>query len=313
MMKKIILIFSCLIVSVSIFTQEIKIVSDGAEKSGAASSSDSLKHWHFKGFGSLSVTQAAYANWSAGGQNSVGLVALVNLSPIYLKGKHAWASIIDLGYGFQFLGEGSDATFSKTDDKIEITSSYGYQIHKNKKWYFSVLVNFRSQFANGYKYPDDSTVISRFMAPGYLVAGLGITYNPFRGFRIYLSPASGRFTFVTDQTLSNAGAFGVDPGKTMRTELGPYLRADLNQDLAKNINLTSSLELFTDYFKDFGNIDVNWNVLLSLKVNKWLAATINTQLIYDDDVTIKKDANDPGGPRTQFKEMIGVGLSYKME
>ncbi|MBC8314712.1 MAG: hypothetical protein H8E51_04340, partial [Bacteroidetes bacterium] len=81
----------------------------------------------------------------------------------------------------------------------------------------------------------------------------------------------------------------------------------------KNINLTSSLELFTDYLNNFGNIDVNWNLLLTLKVNKWLATTINLNLIYDDDIIIKDDKNDPGGPRTQFKEILGVGISYKIE
>ncbi|NQV03008.1 MAG: DUF3078 domain-containing protein, partial [Bacteroidia bacterium] len=201
--------------------------------------------------------------------------------------------------------------YNKTDDKIELTTTYGYEIHRNKKWYASMLANFKSQFSNGYKYPDDSTVISTIMAPGYLVAGLGITYVPSNWFRVYLSPVSGRFTFVLDQALADSGSFGVTPGKNIRGEFGSYLRADLNKDLAKNINLTSSLELFTDYLNNFGNIDVNWNVLLTMKVNKWLAATINANLIYDDDVIIKSSPTDAGGPRTQFKEIIGVGLSYK--
>jgi hypothetical protein len=46
-------------------------------------------------------------------------------------------------------------------------------------------------------------------------------------------------------------------------------------------------------------------------VNKWLAASIATQLIYDDDIIIKTDPDKPGGPRTQFKEMLGIGLTYK--
>ena len=46
---------------------------------------------------------------------------------------------------------------------------------------------------------------------------------------------------------------------------------------------------------------------------KWLAASIQTQLIYDDDVMIKFDPKKPGAPRTQFKEMLGVGLTYKFK
>jgi hypothetical protein len=264
--------------------------------------------------GSLNVAQAGYSNWAAGGTNSLGLTGLVNLNINYRKGKHAWANIIDMGYGFQFIGLGSSSQqFNKTDDKIELTSTYGYEIHSNKKWFFSVLVNFRTQFSNGYKYPDDSTVISTIMAPGYLIAGIGITYVPVQWFRLYLSPSSGRFTFVLDTALSNAGSFGVTAGEKIRGEFGPYLRADLNKDLAKNINLTSSLELFTNYLSNFGNIDVNFNVLLTMKVNSWLAATINASVIYDDDIMIKSSPTDPGGPRTQFKEVIGVGLAYKFD
>jgi hypothetical protein len=115
---------------------------------------------------------------------------------------------------------------------------------------------------------------------------------------------------VLDQKLADAGSFGVEKGKNFRGEFGPYVRADLNKDLAKNINLSTTLELFTDYLKDFGNIDVNWSMLLSLKVNKWLATSISAQVIYDNDVMIKTTPTSEPGPRTQFKELLGVGISY---
>jgi hypothetical protein len=283
------------------------------------------KHWLVQGNGSLAFSQASFTNWSSGGQNSLGLVAWINLKANYKNGKHVWANNADLGYGFNILGKGGDATYNKTNDKIELTTAYGYELHKNKKWYLTVLVNFRSQFSAGYNYPDDSTVLSTFMAPGYLIAGIGITYVPVKWFNAYLSPVSGRFTFVNDQKLADSGAFGVERsysdslgfhhGKTARGEFGVYLRAGLNADLAKNINLTSTLELYTDYLHKFGNIDVNWSLILSMKVNKWLAASIQTQLIYDDDVMIVTDpVNQPqGGPRTQFKELLGIGLTYKFK
>jgi hypothetical protein len=53
-----------------------------------------------------------------------------------------------------------------------------------------------------------------------------------------------------------------------------------------------------------------------MKVNKFISATISTQLLYDHDIDIAVDNNNDGiidavGPRTQFKEVLGVGLSYK--
>ncbi len=268
------------------------------------------KRWFVQGSGSLAVSQAAFSNWAAGGENSVGLAAFLNVKANYKKGKHAWANTIDLGYGLQYLGNGSNAKFTKTNDKLELTTAYGYELDKNRKWYITVLANFKSQFTAGYNYPDDSTIISNFMAPGYLVVGLGVTYTPAKWFYLYVSPTSGRFTFVLDQKLADAGSFGVEKGKNFRGEFGPYVRADLNKDLAKNINLSTTLELFTDYLKDFGNIDVNWSMLLSLKVNKWLATSISAQVIYDNDVMIKTTPTSEPGPRTQFKELLGVGISY---
>jgi hypothetical protein len=61
---------------------------------------------------------------------------------------------------------------------------------------------------------------------------------------------------------------------------------------------------------------VSWETIIALKVNKFITTTITSHLVYDDDITIAVDTNDDGiidesGPRTQFKEVIGVGLNVK--
>lgn len=311
-MKKYTVLLLSFIFSVSLFAQDIQKIAKAKDEAITGAPADTAKSpWYISGSGNLAISQAAFSNWAAGGENSIGVNAFLNVKVNYKKGKHAWGNTIDLGYGFQFLGVGKNARYTKNNDKIELTTAYGFEIHKNKKWYLTFLANFKTQFTAGYNYPDDSTVISKFMAPGYLIAGVGITYAPVKWFYLYLSPASGRFTFVLDTALANAGSFGVDKGKSIRGEFGPYLRTDLNKDLAKNINISTTLELFTDYLKDFGNIDVNWSLLLTLKVNKWLATSISTQVIYDNDVMIKTTSTSDAGPRTQFKELLGVGISYK--
>lgn len=272
---------------------------------------DTIKAWYLNGTAALSFSQATFSNWSSGGQNSLGLNSFLNLQANYKKGKHSWGNTFDMGYGFNIQGKMKDAKTTKSNDKLEITSAYGYSISKDNKWLLTVLVNFRTQFSAGYNYPDDSTVTSNFMSPGYLVAGLGVTYAPVKWFSLFMSPSSGRFTFVLDKKLSDSGAFGVDRGKKMHAEFGPYVRADLNKDLSKTINLSTTVEFFTDYIEHFGNIDVNWSLLLTMKVNKWLAASIATQLIYDDHVKIKTAPTGEPGPRTQFKELFGIGLTYK--
>ena len=308
-MKKIPLLIGLVLFSFSVVAQEIQKVAK-AKDEVLAVTADTVKHWFISGTGAFAFSQASFTNWSAGGENSVGLNASFNLKANYKKGRHVWGNTIGLGYGFNILGKENKADFTKTNDRIELTSAYGYDLIQNNKWLLTALVNFRTQFSNGYNYPNDSNVVSTFMAPGYLVAGLGITYAPVKWFYLYMSPCSGRFTFVLDTALSNQGEFGVAKGDNWKGEFGPYIRADMNKDLSKTINLATTLELFTDYLKDFGNIDVNWYMQLNLKVNKWLAASVTAQLIYDDDVTIKKEDGTPLGPRTQFKEMLGIGITY---
>ena len=65
------------------------------------------------------------------------------------------------------------------------------------------------------------------------------------------------------------------------------------------------------------NIDINGDLLLLMKVNKYITVSINTTLIYDHDITISQDKDGDGlneinGPRTQFKETFSVGFSYKL-
>jgi hypothetical protein len=147
------------------------------------------------------------------------------------------------------------------------------------------------------------------MSPGYLIAGLGFSWIPAKYFSLFLSPSSGRFTFVLDPKLADSGCFGVDRGKHIKGEFGPYIRAAFNKDLVKNINLNTTLDLFTNYLEEFGNIDVNWSLLLTIKANKWLSTIVSTTLIYDNNVKIT-DLQGKTGPRTQFKENLGIGITY---
>ena len=313
------LLFCMILNSIIVFSQDIVKVAKVKDEVAALQPDTSKKHWYINGTGAVAFSQASFTNWAAGGQNSIGLNASVNLKANYRKGKSAWGNTIGLGYGFNIQGKGDQAVFNKTNDRIELTSAYGYEISTDKKWLITALLNFRTQFTNGYNYPNDSNVVSKFMSPGYLVCGVGVTYAPVKWFYLYMSPASGRFTFVLDTALANQGAFGVEVeknpaglniGKNWKGEFGPYIRADMNRDFSKNINIASTLELFTNYLKHFGNIDVNLYMQLNLKVNKWFATSITAQVIYDDDVTIKNEAGVPLGARTQFKEILGVGLTY---
>jgi hypothetical protein len=283
----------------------------------AFSQDESMSNWKRSGSVSLNFSQSHLSNWAAGGENALNSSGRFIYQANYEKGKNKWNTNLDLGLGYSIIG---DNKAIKTDDKIELNSMIGHKA--TDKLHYSLSFSFKSQFADGFDYKTDSTnPISRLMAPGYVTLGLGMDWVPNKVFELNFSPATARMTFVTDQKLADAGAFGVDPaeydnlgnktkdGMTSRFEFGGKVVAKLNIDIAKNVNFNSKLELFSDYLKNPQNIDIDWQNMLTMKVNSWLNANITMHMIYDDDIMIMdKDGNK--GPRTQFKEVLSIGLSY---
>lgn len=268
--------------------------------------------WYLKGVTGLNMSQTSLSNWSAGGESSVAGTAYLNGTLTRKTGNWLWSNALALEYG---LTNTKTQGTRKVSDKIDFTTQLGYST--DNKWFYTVMGDFKSQFAKGYNYSKDgerSEYISKFMAPGYSNISLGIEYRPNTIYSIYLSPVAGKLTFVEDNYLSDLGSFGVDPGDKFKAELGAYLKARLQKKIMENVELISSADFFTAYNKSFGNVDINWDVLLSMKINKFLSATVNTTLKYDDDVKSIKTQDDgmeiKRGPKIQFKEMLGIGLAY---
>ncbi len=280
--------------------------------------------WKLKLLFGVNGTQSSFVNWSAGGRNNLSLIGFISASADYKKNKWQWNNSLDLALGgMLYLDKaGKKQGLQKTDDKIDFATKAGYQLHKS--WYLSLIGGFKTQFMDGFNYPNDSVYVSRFMAPGYANFALGIDFTPNKDLSAFLSPIATKMTFVMDDSLANAGAFGVkdaqfnaqgdvvSSGKRFRGEIGAYFRLTYVKEIVKNINFKSKLELFSNYAVKPQNIDVNLDVLWTFKVNSWLSASINWTLLYDDDIKIR-DSKGGFGPRTQFKSVLGLGLSYSLQ
>lgn len=264
-------------------------------------------YWTRSGLISTNLSQVSLSNWSAGGENNVGLDILLNYSLDYKKDKTIWQNRLELQYG---INDMESTGTRKTNDKIYFASTYGYEWTKN--WYFSASLTFDSQFDKGYNYNTAPyTLISRFMSPGYLSAGLGLTWTPKPFFKATFTPATWRGTFVSSQVLADQGAFGVDPGDHMYSAFGANIKMEYEQEVMKNIKLYSRLELFSDYLENPQNVDVKWDVQINMIVNKWFSTNITTNLIYDDNIKILQDDGTKGS-RVQFKEVLSVGVKFKL-
>jgi hypothetical protein len=227
-----------------------------------------------------------------------------------------------------------ESPFRKNEDKIDLNSKFG-ALAKGK-FYYSAMLNAKSQFANGFNFPNDSVIVSRFAAPAFITIALGMDYKPNDFFSLFVSPATGKFTIVNDQRLADLGSFGVKAaeysltdsslisnGRKIRAEFGASLRAQYKQDVTKYLNISTTLSLFNNYTdpkpENRGNVDINWETLITIKAGKLITTSIYTNLIYDHDINIPTYQKINGekvqvgqGPKTQFKEVIGVGISYKI-
>ncbi len=273
------------------------------------SQKDTSKYWKFGLISTFSYNQTKLKYWTAGGDNSILIVGLVNSHLDYQKDNILWNNTLDLAYGLQQIG---NKPFRKNNDKMEFSSKFGYNLSEHKL-YISTLFSFKSQFTKGFEYKDngDSTLISEFLAPGYFIYSLGMDYKPKDFLSFYFSPLTGKTTVVKNDSLASIGAYGVDSGKTVRNEFGAYFKFAFNKNITKKISLNTDLTLFSNYLHNPQNIDVNFNFLIAAKITKYISINFSNQMLYDDDILITIDPETGRkGKRLQMKNVLGLGLVF---
>lgn len=262
--------------------------------------------WNHNGLAGFNLSQTAFTNWSAGGENTVADNIYFNGSLNYKKDKLSWTNDLSANYGQNFT---DNTGWRKSIDNLNFASKLGHQITETV--YYAALLDFKSQLADGYKYTDDDkTLVSKFLTPSYLNLSVGIDYKPNSHIAAYYSPVAGKLTMVTDTLLSEA--YGIDAGKKVKPQLGSIFKVNVDYTFFEDkVTLKSVLDLFTAYDDSFGKIDVNWDVLIGYNLTKLLTLTFQSTLKYDDDIKTVDSEGNIRGAKVQFKEMVGLGISYK--
>ncbi len=292
---------------------------------------DTTKHWTYKGNYAIMLNQISFNNWAAGGESSLSGRASVDYQLQYKKGRFSFDHSAHLAYG---LVGYMHKRVQKTDDKLDLLFSLSNQF--SKKWYFSGVVSFKTQFSKGYQNPDFIHEISNFMAPGYLTVSLGFRFQPRKNFNLFMSPFAGKITFVLDQSLANQGAFGVKkavcdsagniivPGQNMTGEVGINILSSYQANVMKNMLFKTRISLYNNYLEEEPSKrwqwDMDWHNELTFKVNKFISTALIVQLKYDPNVVfpIYKNINGQNiiiseRDRLQWKEVLGIGFMYSVQ
>ena len=283
----------------------------------------------FHGSYGLNINQLALSNWAAGGENTFAGKAFASFTLLDHKKTFEQKLIGNFAFGIaRFASKGIE----KQDDKIDLT----YSLSRNSmtQWNLSSIVTFNTQFANGYKYPNDSTVISTFFAPAYLTLSIGCSYKTKdERFQIYMSPVAGKVTFVMNQELADKGAFGVKkgyydqdsiwiPGEHIAPAIGVNVIINYKRSIGKNITYTTLLNTFYNYIERHDDdrlpIDVNWENTVNFMITKYISTILFVHLKYDHNTTFPVYDDIEGVqtvvdnvPKLQFKESLGIAFIHK--
>lgn len=287
------------------------------------------ERFSFHGNYGLNINQLALSNWAAGGENAWTGKAFANFALIYHKKRFEQKLVGAFAFGISRFG---DKRIEKQDDKIDLT--YSLSLDSKTQWNISAVATFNTQFANGYKYPNDSTIISTFFSPAYLTVSAGYSYKTKdEHLQVFMSPLAGKVTFVMNQELADKGAFGVKkgyynqdsiwiPGENIAPAIGINVIINYKQPISKSINYTTMLNTFYNYLErrddDRLRLDVNWENTIHFTITKFLSTILFVHLKYDHNTTFPKYEEIEGVqtvvdnvPKLQFKESIGIAFLHK--
>jgi hypothetical protein len=187
---------------------------------------------------------------------------------------------------------------------------------------------FKTQIARGYNYlvnsrgGDSTSLVSKFMNPATITIGFGLDFKPNKTTSINLSPLSYKGTFVTDpayyhdtynQNKIDQTQYGIAKNRRSLNEPGASFMISNEFKPVEKIAIVNRLQLFTNYIHNPQNIDVDWELIATARLNWFTDVRFNTHLIFDDDT--RTDKMDEGvikkTARIQFKEMLGFSLYFR--
>lgn len=251
-------------------------------------------YWTKKGNFTLLVNQSSFDNWQAGGQSNISGNVGANYDFNYAKGNISWTNKVIMAYG---LTQIKDQPEQKTDDRIEFTSTAGKKASGN--WYYSLFFNFKTQMDAGL---DPATGIrnSQLFSPAYFQVGPGMLWKKSDNLRVNIAPATSRLILVDGRFTELASSFGVEQGKTSRFEFGAAMNGYYKFQIMENVTFENILNLYSNYVEDPQNVDLDYQLNIVMKINKYLTTNFAFQTIYDDNAF----------RGFQTRQVIGLGVNY---
>ncbi|MFV8368864.1 DUF3078 domain-containing protein [Flavobacterium sp. LB2R40] len=255
---------------------------------------DTIKLWTKKGNISLLFNQTAFnSKWLGGGTSNLAGNFGLNYDFNYKNGAVIWDNKFIAAYG---LTKVTGSKISKTDDRLELNSLWGKKAKGD--WNYSLFFNFKTQMDVGND--NNGTTISHFFSPAYFQFGPGMWWKKSNNLSVNFSPATAKLILVHPHFTDFGSSFGVLQGDSSRLEFGASISAYYKFNVMANISVENRLNLYSNYLDQPENIDVDYQMNILMRINKYITANLALQGIYDHN-TIKA---------VQVREVFGLGVNY---
>ena len=275
--------------------------------------------WKYHTEASFALNQASLTNWVKGGESNISTSFDITGYADYTNKPY---NITSSNFGrikYGLIASG-DKGVRKNLDLLETNSKINHKAFG--KFDFSGILLFKTQIARGYNYPNDSVAVSKFLNPGILTLGIGLDYKPDKNTSINFSPVSYKGTYVPDTANIDQTKYGIASDRRSKNEFGASFMISNVYKPNSSVTITNRLQLFTNYINKPQNIDIDWEMIVSAKLNWFTDVRLNTHLIFDDDTktpTYDKENKPVMGPdnqikktaRVQFKELLGFSFIFR--
>ena len=254
------------------------------------------------------------------GENRIGLGANLTFYARLKRGLRHWDNNASFNFAVQKLGQGvlppgfndnERQPYQKSIDELRLASQYSREFGEGNPFGYGVEATFVTQLLPTYQDSagrnllkdidgnNEARPIGRFLSPATFTLSPGITYRPSEHFDALLSPASYKTVFIKDADVAGVrGPDGrrlydyVDPdgeGRRSLQQFGASLRVNFSNTFLPNERLLvkTTLGLFSNYLDRPKNVDLDWRTEIGLEIVGGLTVTLNTTLLYDDDVPVQ--------------------------
>ncbi len=208
-------------------------------------------------------------------------------------------------FGFNSTGKDTLRKIRTNEDVVRLNSRLGIKAFST--WFATADVEFSTQFFNTYVSNSYERTTGP-LSPIRFYGSVGLNYKYKKMLSVLIAPFSYKLTAVADTSKADgvrrsiADKLGIEKGKKASNEFGSLVKVEFNYAFTREIELESTLSLYTNY----KGIEFDWEVIGNFMINRFLSARVSLRPRYDS--TIKLPNNEK--PKLQFKELISLGFHY---